>query len=333
MRRMAAVLSLFFIAPFVAEFLLGDMPVVMLPALLAFAPMYGGGALLIREVARRTGRGWPMMFTLGLAFAVLEEGLITQSLFNPDYAGEHLLRYAYIPALGIGGLWTVYVLGIHVLWSIATPIALVEESAGARRGLPWLGRRGLWVISSLFLVGWVVFFAISYQMSNGFLASPAQLISSALITLVLVAVAFALPRRSAAVAASGDAPRPWIVFLAAAVAGGLFMGITFLPHYSGLVAGPVAVAVLGVLVSRWAKRAGWGAWHRYALAVAGLFTYAWHAFLMNGVTGSDRIIDLVSHVVFALAAAGLAGRAHRRIKADQPPAVDAVAAAPVFVAA
>jgi hypothetical protein len=328
MRRMAPVISLFFIAPFVAEFLLGDIPVVLLPALLAFAPMYGGGALLIREVARRTGRGWPMMLTLALAFAVLEEGLLTQSLFNPNYAGEHLLQYAYLPSLGIGGLWTVYVLGIHVLWSMATPIALVEESTGYRRELPWLGRRGLWVTSALFVVSWAIFFAISYGTSDGFLASPAQLICSALITMILVAVAFALPRRSPVVA-SGDAPRPWVVFVAAAIAGALFMGITFLPHYSGLVAGPVAVAVLGVLVSRWARRAGWGRWHRYALAVAGLFTYAWHAFMMNGVTSSDRLVNMISHVVFALAAAVLARRAYRQIESSRPAAVDAVNAAAV----
>ncbi|WP_211191631.1 hypothetical protein [Actinoplanes sp. TBRC 11911] len=332
MRRMGPVVSLFFVAPFVAEFLLGDLPVVMLPVLLAFAPMYGGGALLIREVARRSGRGWPMMLTLALAFAVLEEGLLTQSLFNPNYAGEHLLQYAYIPALGIGGLWTPYVLGIHVLWSMATPIALVEESSGFRRELPWLGRRGLWVTGGLFVVGWVVFFAISYQMSDGFLASPAQLISAASITMILVVVAFALPRRSNQ-AALGDVPRPWVVFLAAAIAGALFIGMTFLPHYSGLFAGPVAVAVLAVLVSRWAKRMSWGHWHRYALAVAGLFTYAWHAFMMNGVTISERIVEMVSHVVFAVAAAVLAWRAYRRVRAYQPAAVDTAGSAPVLVAA
>jgi hypothetical protein len=56
----------------------------MLPALVVLAPMYGGGALLIREVVRRRGLGWPSIILLALACGVLEEGLITQSLFNPD---------------------------------------------------------------------------------------------------------------------------------------------------------------------------------------------------------------------------------------------------------
>ncbi|MGI5236590.1 hypothetical protein [Dactylosporangium sp. CA-139066] len=335
MRRMAPVVTLFFVAPFIAEFLLGDMPIVLLPAIVALAPMYGGGALLIREVARRTGRGWPTMLILGLAFAVIEEGLLTESLFNPNYVGQHLLQYAYIPFLGIGGLWTPYVLGIHVLWSVGTPIALVEEATGPRRTQPWLGRRGLWVTSALFVVGCAVFFAISYGMSNGFLASPAQMLSSAAIAAALVAAAFVLPRRPSAVA-PGTAARPWLVFLAGAVAGALFMGITFLPWYSGLVAGPAAVAVLAVLVSRWAKRADWGHWHRFALAVAGVFTYAWHSFMINGVTTTDLVLDMVSHVTFGLAGAVLAFRVYQRIKSHHPAAGQPVAtglAAPALVAA
>jgi hypothetical protein len=36
--------------------------------LFALAPLTAGGALLIREVARRTNRGWPTMLLLALAF-------------------------------------------------------------------------------------------------------------------------------------------------------------------------------------------------------------------------------------------------------------------------
>src|SRR6202042_2013403 len=76
---------LFFLAPLVAEFLLGDLPINLLGALVVLAPMYGGGALLIREVVRRTGGGWPSIFVLGFAYAVFEEAFTTQTLFNPNY--------------------------------------------------------------------------------------------------------------------------------------------------------------------------------------------------------------------------------------------------------
>ncbi|SNR42784.1 hypothetical protein [Actinomadura mexicana] len=41
-------------------------------------------AVLIREAARRTGRGWPTIVLLGAAFGLVQAGLIDQSLFNPD---------------------------------------------------------------------------------------------------------------------------------------------------------------------------------------------------------------------------------------------------------
>jgi len=50
---MAPVLLLLVIAPLVAEFLLGDVTLASLPALVLFIPLYGGGAVLIREVVRR----------------------------------------------------------------------------------------------------------------------------------------------------------------------------------------------------------------------------------------------------------------------------------------
>ena len=110
-KHVGAAVGLFFLAPLVAEFLLGNLPIKLLPALVVLAPMYGGGALLIRETVRRMGRGWPSILLLALAFGILEEAFATQSLFNPDYLGMHmgLLKAAYIPALKMGGWWTIFV--------------------------------------------------------------------------------------------------------------------------------------------------------------------------------------------------------------------------------
>ena len=111
-RRVLPAVGLFFLAPFISEYLLGDFPLTKLGYLLILGPLYGGGALLIREVVRRSGRGWPTIFMLAFAYAVLEEAFTTQTLFNPNYLklNLHLLDPAYIPALGIGGWWTVFVL-------------------------------------------------------------------------------------------------------------------------------------------------------------------------------------------------------------------------------
>ena len=58
-RRLAPAVLLTLLAPIVAEFLLGDFSIRKIGIALALLPLYGGGALLIREIARRTGRGWP----------------------------------------------------------------------------------------------------------------------------------------------------------------------------------------------------------------------------------------------------------------------------------
>lgn len=84
--------------------------------------MYGG-ALLIREVTRRTGRGWRTIVVLALAFGVLQEALLTQSLFNPDYCRADLPNVGFVPSLGIAIPWTIFVLSLHTYWSIGTPIA------------------------------------------------------------------------------------------------------------------------------------------------------------------------------------------------------------------
>lgn len=117
-KRLAPALGLFFLAPLVGEFLLGNLPITWIWVLLTMAPLYGG-ALLIRETTRRLQLGWPSMVVFGLAYAVVEEAFVTQSLFNPNYLGLRLLDYGYVSELGISVWWTVFVLGIHTIWSTA----------------------------------------------------------------------------------------------------------------------------------------------------------------------------------------------------------------------
>jgi hypothetical protein len=128
--RVAPALVLVVLAPLVGEFLLADFTIRNLALLLALLPLYGGGALLVREVTRRSGRGWPTMLLLALAYALVEEVFLTQSLFNPDYAHKRLLDYGYLPALGTSLNWTFFVLSIHVVWSVATPILIAEGRRG-----------------------------------------------------------------------------------------------------------------------------------------------------------------------------------------------------------
>ncbi|AFU01336.1 hypothetical protein [Nocardia brasiliensis] len=155
------IFGLLLVAPFVGEFLLGNLTVAELPIGVLLAPMYGFGALLVREVGRRTG-GWPTMVLLAAAYALFEEGPVDQLLWNDSYAGQDLLHGpTYLPSIGMSVALVQQVLSLHTIWSICVPIALVEALAGARRNVVWVGRCGLGVIGLLFALGAVLVFAPS----------------------------------------------------------------------------------------------------------------------------------------------------------------------------
>ncbi len=188
------VIGLFFAAPLVAEFLLGNLPIKLLPALIVLAPMYGGGAVLIREIVRRSGRGWPSILLLGMAYGIFEEAFVTQSLFNPNYLKLNLglLTPAFIPELGISAWWTLWMLMVHGIWSISTPIALIESCVPDYARTPWLGRVGLCIVAIVFLAGSTAAALLGYK-TDKFLAGTAQFIGAALVIVVLVILAFLIP--------------------------------------------------------------------------------------------------------------------------------------------
>ncbi len=324
LRRVAPAIGLFFLAPLVAEFLLGNLPISMLPALVVLAPMYGGGALLIREVARRRGLGWPNIIVLGLAYGILEEGLTTQSLFNPNYAGQRLLDYGYLPALGMGAVWTLYVLTLHTVWSVSVPIALVETLAHGRQTTPWLGRPGLAVTALLFTIGIILTTAIN-MWAWPYVASLPQFSGAAIAVVTLVAIGLRRGRTVkgtapiAAGPARGQAPNPWLVGATGLLAGAIFME---LPRSIPAWVHVLCYVLLGTgmigLVRWWSARPGWGDPQRLALAGAALLTYAWHAFPEEPVVPVSPTLDLVGNAVFALGAVILIVIAALRLRRETP---------------
>ncbi len=327
-RRIAPAIGLFFLAPLVSEFLLGNLPITMLPAIVALAPMYGGGALLIREVVRRRGLGWPNILILAVAYGVLEEGLTTQSLFNPNYAGQRLLDEGFVPALGIAVPWTLFVVGIHVFWSVCTPILMVEGLSGARRTTPWLGRPGLVVTAVLFALGIAVTTAINMSLWP-YTATAAQFTVTGVILVLLVAAGLFV--RVGRAPAAGPAPRPWVVLVATLLAGGVFMGLTevdAVPTWVGVAIFAVDVIVFLALVARWSARDGWGDAHRLAIGAGALLTYAWHSFVEQPVSAAAAAVDLIGNAVFTAGALVLIwvawrrlGRLHRPAAASAPESV------------
>ena len=308
-------LALLFTAPLVAEYLLGDLPIKMLPALIVLAPMYGGGALLIREVTRRTGRGWPTILVLGMAYAIFEEAFTTQSLFNPNYLklNLRLLAPAYIPALGIGAWWTLWMLMVHSIWSISTPIALIEACVPDRARTPWLGRGGLSLVGFVFLLGAAAGTAMGYKQDH-FMASTAQLVWAAIAVVALIAIAFSMPVARTN-AARGVAPSAWLLGgIALALASGAMM--VPMSWGWGAVAALLALdAVMLLVVLVWARRGALTLAHQLALGAGAALAYGWHAFLQNPVVGQLDVGLRVGNAIFLAAAIALIWLGAKRVAA------------------
>ncbi len=286
-QRLKPALSLFLLAPLIAEYLLGSLSFNQLVLFPIMALMYGAGALLVREVTRRSGRGWPTIITLGLAYGVIEEGLATQSLFNPHYLGLHLLDYGFIPSLGIGGPWTVYVVFLHVAWSIAVPIGLVEALFDDRRTAPWLQKTGFAISGLIYVLG-VVVIAFGSHQKEKFMASGAQLGTTALIAALLIVAAFVAfrPAKDKPVAPAGGAQwRPFSLGVLAFVAGSIFHLVTQLggSYLNPWVAVAIALVIpLGVVATaRTAMKSGaWTETHTDAMMLGGLLAYCWLGFFL-----------------------------------------------------
>jgi hypothetical protein len=321
-RRLLPVAGLFVLSPLVGEYLLGNVPVTELLALPVLVPMYGGGALLVREIARRSGKGWPAILLLAAAYGVIEAALIDQMLFNPpDLANGPELTAAYVPALGFSAVNALAFVGGHMIWSIGIPIALVETFVPDREKTPWLGRIGLAVVALIYLGGSLLIFSAIHQ-ESGFLAKPAQLIGAAVVALVLIGLAFAAPKRPATLPGDRPAPRAWLVGVLAFVISSAY--VLRPESWLGVGIGLVTLAVVAYIIGRWSRREGWDARHRLALAGGALLTYAWLGFVLNELYGRQGSVYVIGQAVLAACAILLLIAAYRVVRKGTRPVGESV---------
>ena len=286
--RLAPAIWLLFLAPLTGEYLMGNMSITDAGNLFALIPLYGCGALLIREFARRTGRGWPTMMIFALAYGMIEEAFVTQTLWNPNWSGFRILDYGFIPALGLAGPWTLFMVGVHTVFSISAPIAVAESLAGSRRTTPWLGKTGFTVTSVLYGVT-ILGGAIAAIALTDFASAP-QLIGAGVIIVAIIVVGLRLPRRTTdATPRPGRAPSPWVAGAFALIAGTVFVllyavdptGLSPwlaeaipLPAWLSVILYLALFATAATVVVRWSGRAGWSQAHRLALAGGAMLAYA-----------------------------------------------------------
>jgi hypothetical protein len=145
-RKAAWTLAL--LTPLIAELTFGSTPTRFAYLILLWLPIYGAGILLIRELVARTGRGWPSIILLGLAYELAEDGLGLQALTSP-----HLYHAADWAPQIFGFNIAYWVLNIiyHVVFSAIIPIFITNLLFPAFKDKPYLKKGGL---------AWVAVFAI-----------------------------------------------------------------------------------------------------------------------------------------------------------------------------
>jgi hypothetical protein len=330
MRRYAPVFVLIVLSTFIGEVLFGATPVSRLGGLVVVTPLYGGGAVLIRELARRRGPGWGRIALLGAAYAIIEEGLVIQSMFNPNLFNAGLLGGT---VLGVNWVWVEWTFGYHIMWSIAIPILLTELLFPARRAAPWLGRTGVVIAGGVYAIGALALTAIfRLVVAPDFRAPAILLIGAALLVVTLVALALIWPMSQAAPAPASsvrNTPSPWLVGMVTFVAAAAWFALLGLPHSlraGALVLAPMLAELtmaIGVaaLISRWSRPdRAWTALHYLALACGALLVSMLVGFFF--VTASNPI-DQLGQGVASVVAIGLLALFARRLQLQDRGAIQA----------
>lgn len=320
-RRLAPMVFLFFLSPICAEYLIGyaestNRPLEMLGGLLILGPLYGSVALLIREIARRTGRGWPTVLLLAAAFGLIQAGLIDQSLFNPHYGTDRNIPYwdeerlpTMLDHLGISANLVVDFVGGHVIWSFAVPIAVAESCAPRIAGRPWLGRIGVLLMVTLYLASAALVLDDHFRIT-GFMTSKAQFVATVACALLLCIAAFLIPVRT--VKHAGRVPAPWLI---AVLMLGVFGWQTLSPpDWAGVSFSVSTGVVSGGLLVMWSRRTGWKNTHVLAVAAAALIANAMISFVVQPPGEPAPAVKYAVNATMLLAVLVLVALAFHRLR-------------------
>ncbi len=304
MRRIPPALFLFFLAPTIGELLSGSAPPVEFfnPFMLLILPaLYGSGAVLARELALRWDKRWPTILTLGLAYGIVEEGLMIKSFFDPNWMDLGILG-TYGRLAGVNWVWSVSLTLYHATVSIAIPILLTELIYADRRDGPWTSRRGM-IGLSILLATVVLFGALALAPYRPpFIPYLLAIIA----TVFLYFLALRLPKRFRPPQPAARLRPLWIGTIGFLSITAYFIGGWALPELGippVLTIGFLIILALGALrLLRWAS--GEGAWSdvsRLALASGTLTFFILLTFIAKSST--DRADNPAGMALVGLAGA------------------------------
>ena len=310
------------LAPVCAEYLAayddstGD-PGDLLLGLAFLIPLYGCPALLIREVARRTGMTWIGMVALASAFGIVQAGLVDQTIFRLTY--RDLPEWAdwatptYIEPLGLSAYLAVTFVAGHVIASFCAPIAISEALVPGQRNQAWLGPVALGVTAGLYLTaaGLILDDHLVTE-SAAVSATQAAVTSLVVVALVVFAVTVGRARRGPT---DRWCPPVLVLFVAVGAAG---VGKEYLPvTWPGVAAHAALLAGVAGVVLWFARSTSWTRLHELAVAAGFVTALAIGGFMTTPLFGETQALQKYAHnIVLAVAIAALVFIGLRRTARD-----------------
>jgi len=318
-------LALVLLAPVCADYLAawdgstGD-PLALARGLLWLAPLYGGPALLVRELARRRQLGWRGITLLAAAFGVVHAGLVDQALFSDAYRGlptwDGWRQTTVVPIHGTALDLVLTFVGGAAIYGVAAPIAVIE-ALSAHPTEPWLGRGAFALVA--ILSGAAALVAGTHVLHGTPPASATEMAGAALAAGLL---ALAATRPTAPPAATTEpAPSPRSAFVGA-LAAATAVTLAADGWFSTLV-GATLLGVAAWWIADAARARGWSARHAAAIGAGALASRALLAFtyvpLIGDVSPGAKLLHNLAMLglVAALTAATLGrdpSRATRRVR-------------------
>jgi hypothetical protein len=205
------IVVLFIVAPISAELLTASItlenffnPFVFL----IFSALYGSGALLMRELKVRWGKGLISLLLLGLAFGLIEEGLFAKSLFTP--VPEFGMWGEFARWMGINWFIAEMVIIDHTILSITIPVLLVEALFPWSKDKLWLGKIGILCLFALFVAVWPLTGLM--VTGNPFWSSYNLPIGTYVLLILIIAVSVILARVLPSIGSHGSARGRTILF-------------------------------------------------------------------------------------------------------------------------
>jgi hypothetical protein len=310
--RLAALFLLLAPGP-LAEVLSGNVPLLTflqpLPFLLVTVS-YGVPVLLIRELAVARGLNVAGVVLLGLAYGILNEGVLAKTLTQPD--GPPLEAFAGYGRIGaLQGGWTVFILVWHALHSVLYPILLCRWMFSAAADRRWFATgRARWLLYGLILILAGLY---GLYFLNPLRNDPGTFVLYAATTAALVGMALRFGRTPATVSASAPATRS----LTPALLGGgavlfyvaQFASPTRIPFAVFLAASVAAIALAAVAM----LRARWRPVPELLLFGLGDYlAFASFSALVHVIAGRDALQAAAAGAIFAGLFVGLVRAVMRR---------------------